>query len=165
MSANPQPSPLLYLAGITIVTVVGWLAITLWSGQPDDRSYPLNSETQNNIQTYSSESDYDFYSVLAAAEVVVPISNYISTPKTAKLEKPTLIQIAAFRDRDQADQIRVRLRKVGLNSAQVVERQTSTGLWYLVRTSPFKTYAELKQAINLAERLNFHPRSIQLKKE
>jgi len=106
-----------------------------------------------------------FYSVLAAAEVVVPISNYISTPKTARLDKPTLLQIAAFRDLKQAGQIQARLRKAGLSSAQVVERQTSTGTWFLVRTSPFSTYAELKQAINLAEKLNFHPRSIQLNSE
>jgi len=163
MSANHQASPILYLAGIAVVTLIGWLVITLWSGQPDDRSYPLNSETQNHIQTNSSESDYDFYSVLAAAEVVVPISNYTSTPKTARLDKPTVLQIAAFRDLKQADQIQARLRKAGLSSAQVLERQTNTDTWYLVRTSTFATYAELKQAINLAEKLNFHPRSIQLK--
>jgi len=162
MSVNNQPSPVLYLAGIAVVTVIGWLVITLWSGQPDDRSYPLNSETQNNIQTNSSESDYDFYSVLAAAEVVVPISNYISTPKTAKLDKPTLLQIAAFRDYRQANRIQVRLQKAGLHSAQVVERQTSTGLWFLVRTTQFSTYAELKQAIRLSEKLNSHPRTLQV---
>lgn len=162
MSANHQASPILYLAGIAVVTLIGWLAITLWPAEQGDSSNPGNSETQNSTQTIRSESDYDFYSVLAAAEVVVPISNYKSTPKTAKLDKPTLLQIAAFRDLKQARQIETRLKKAGLTSAQVVERQNSTGLWYLVRTSSFATYAELKQAINLAERLNYHPRSIQL---
>ena len=161
MSVSNQPTPLLYLACIAVVTFIGWLTITLWPNQPEDRPYTISSDTQSS-STDSPEGDYDFYSLLASAEVVVRISNYTSTLKTAKLDKPTLLQIAAFRDVNQATQIQSRLQVVGLKSAQVVERQTSTGRWYLVRTSPISTYAELKQAIRLSEKLNFHPTTLQV---
>jgi len=162
MSANKKPSPLFYLSGIAVVTFIGWLTITLWSDKPADRPSTLSSFTQSS-STDSPEGGYDFYSLLASAEVVVRISNYTSTLKTAKLDKPTLLQIAAFRDINQATQIQARLQSVGLKSVQVVERQTSTGIWYLVRTPPISTYAELKEAIKLSEKLNFHPSTLQVK--
>lgn len=92
----------------------------------------------------------------------VAISNYTSTPKTAALEKLTLLQMAEFKNFDQAAKVRDRLIVAGLENTRVVSRTTSKVTWHLVRTTPYKRYDQLKRAITLAEKLNYHPRPIRI---
>lgn len=126
-------------------------------------------ETQANIQlkqvadVTEDRDGYDFYGILSTDEVEVAISNYTSTPKTAALEKLTLLQIAAFKDFDQAAKVRDRLIIAGLENTRVVSRTTSQGTWHLVRTTPYERYDQLKKALSLAEKLNHLPRPIEVK--
>ena len=148
---------------ILIVSVVGWIVIV---------NIPLSGKTTYTddsllspvpVSDSSVKEDFAFYGMLKTDEVLVPDSNYTSTPKTAALDYPTLLQISALRDATQANRMSQSLKKAGLVNVRVVTRETDKGIWHLVRTDTYDTYDRLKGAMSIAQRMNFHPRQIQVK--
>lgn len=97
---------------------------------------------------------FGFYDLLKDTEVETPEeSAYKSTPKTAALDTPYLLQTGSFRQKSDAEAMRARLTLAGLPSVRV----NLSGDWYRVTTGPFNTYNELKTATNKLEKLNIHP--------
>ena len=123
---------------------------------PDKPIQQIHVASQNSASN-NAENDFTFYDILKAGEVVVSESHYVSTPKTAQLDKPTLLQIAATKSKSAADSIAARLSKAGLKNVRVIEKTSGSGTLFLVRTSPFKTYSEVKAASTIVEKLNHHP--------
>lgn len=123
---------------------------------PDKAIQQIHVTSQNSASN-NAENDFTFYDILKAGEVVVSETHYVSTPKTAQLDKPTLLQIAATKSKSAADSIAARLSKAGLKNVRVIEKSSGAGTLFLVRTTPFKTYSEVKAASTIVEKLNHHP--------
>ena len=145
---------------IVLAIVVG--SVAMLNYLPKDTIFPDKPIQQTHVGTQNSASKdqgngFDFYDILKAGEVVVSESHYVSTPKTAKLDKPTLLQIAATKSKSAADSIAARLTKAGLKNVRVIEKSSGSGTLFLVRTTPFKTYSEVKAASTIVEKLNHHP--------
>jgi hypothetical protein len=122
-----------------------------------------SQESSITEQRVDDHSSYKFYDLLMINEVIVTESNYTSTPKTAVLAFPTLLQISAFGDKKHATSLAKRLKKEGLVSVRVITRNNPKGEIHLVRTLPYQRYDELKTALQIAERFNQHPLRIQIK--
>ena len=151
-----------HVAVIIIITSAGLASLQLmprFEIEQLSMTKPTSSQDNNIV----SAKEYTFYDVLKEGEVVVTESNYTSTPKTSNLKHPTLLQIAATSSQDSALALTRRLKNAGLESVHVVERKSSKGLLYLVRTEPYNTYDTLKAGMALAEKLNFHPDKIAIK--
>ena len=146
---------------ITAVVAAGWAGLLFLPEHTDEAQTSIQPKQVADV--IEDRDGYDFYGILSTDEVEVAISNYTSTPKTAALEKLTLLQIAAFKDFDQAAKVRDRLIIAGLENTRVVSRKSSQGTWHLVRTTPYERYDQLKKALSLAEKLNHHPRPIEVK--
>ena len=105
-------------------------------------------------QEAEPDERFGFYDLLKDTEVETPEeSAYKSTPKTAALETPYLLQTGSFRQQSDAEAMRARLTLAGLPNV----RANKSGDWYRVTTGPFNTYNELKSATNKLEKLNIHP--------
>ena len=151
---------------LVIAIVTG--SVALLNYLPKDAIFPDKPIQQIHVASQNSasnnaENDFTFYDILKAGEVVVSQSNYVSTPKTAKLDKPTLLQIAATKSKSAADSIAARLSKAGLKNVRVIEKTSGSGTLFLVRTTPFKTYSEVKAASTIVEKLNHHPLLVTVK--
>lgn len=97
---------------------------------------------------------FGFYDLLKKSEVETPEeSAYTSTPKTAALDSPYILQTGSFRQQSDAEAMRARLTLAGLPNV----RTSLSGDWYRVTTGPFNTYNELKSATSKLEKLNIHP--------
>ena len=105
-------------------------------------------------QEAQQDERFGFYDLLKDTEVETPEeSAYKSTPKTAALDTPYLLQTGSFRQQSDAEAMRARLTLAGLPNV----RANKSGDWYRVTTGPFNTYNELKSATNKLEKLNIHP--------
>lgn len=101
---------------------------------------------------------FNFYSLLKNTEIETPQeSAYTSTPKTAALETPYLLQAGSFRSNSDAESMRARLTLAGLPNVRTARSEGSNGVWYRVTTGPFNTFKELKSATSKLEKLNIHP--------
>lgn len=147
---------------IVLITTLGMI-ILQHLPKPKEEQAGLNHHTSSTENTALNTKGYTFYDVLKSGEVVVTESHYTSTPKNTHLKHPTLLQIAATSSKESALSMTRRLKNAGLETVQVVERESSNGLLYLVRTKPYKTYDALKAGMAIAEKLNFHPDKIHIK--
>ena len=143
-----------YLFAIAIVTGIGFGLVRVLGPSVE----PKTSVDDSSKVSTSTRVSYEFYELLEEDEVVVPESKYRSTPKTANLDHPTLLQIAAVKEVVKAEDLVERFRKTGLTVGMVERNQ-----WWLIRSEPFTTYEQLKRAISTVERLNFHPIQIEVK--
>lgn len=101
---------------------------------------------------------FDFYSLLKKSEVETPEeSAYTSTPRTAELDTPYILQAGSFRSISDAEAMRARLTLAGLPNVRAGRSEGSNGVWFRVTTGPFTTYNELKNATAKLEKLNIHP--------
>lgn len=118
---------------------------------------PGESLPLDNVELDQSER-FDFYNILKKSEVETPEeSAYTSTPKTAALETPYLLQAGSFRSNSDAEAMRARLTLAGLPNVRTSKSEGSNGIWYRVTTGPFNTYIDLKSATTKLEKLNIHP--------
>lgn len=105
-------------------------------------------------QEAQQDERFGFYDLLKDSEVETPEeSAYKSTPKTAALDTPYILQTGSFRQQSDAEAMRARLTLAGLPNV----RANKSGDWYRVTTGPFNTYNELKSATSKLEKLNIHP--------
>jgi hypothetical protein len=150
--------PHLVLAGI--VAIGGLITLNaLPEGNDEDLTTPVVAAVSPERKPISK----DFYKILKANEIVIKDTNYVSTPKNAELDYPTLLQISAFGDKKHATSLANKLKKASLTSVRVITRSNDRGQVHLVRTLPYGRYDELKAALQIAERFNQHPLQIQIK--
>ena len=160
MSEREPNSVVPHIMLAAAITLSGVIILNFWPLNNDDN---INTQAQKKDFSNNQPVSKDFYEILKSNEVVIKETNYISTPKSAELDHPTLLQISAFGDRKHAQSLASKLRAQGLSSVRVISRSTSKGQIHLVRTLPFERYDELKTAIQIAERFNQHPQRIQIK--
>lgn len=103
-------------------------------------------------------SRFSFYEMLPSYEVVIPSADAAAAAKSGKAVTPDiaapgqyLIQVGAYRTREEADKGRASLALLGVESRieQVTIDQTNT--WYRVRIGP---EASLQKAQSILERLD-----------
>ena len=161
-----KPTLLPHILGIIIVVSAGLLTLNYLpiSSSSVEVNAALNSASNSNhSSTISKTSDFNFYDLLKDGEVIVSQSNYVSTPKNSNLNKPVFLQIAATTSEAAANKISKQLSSAGLATVQVIPRTTKNGRLFLVRTTPFNTYKELKAASTITEKLNHHPLIVEIK--
>lgn len=121
--------------------------------QPAATRAPGESLPLDDVALQQDER-FGFYNLLKQTEVETPQeSAYTSTPKTAALDTPYILQAGSFRQQSDAEAMRARLTLAGLPNV----RASLSGDWYRVTTGPFNTYNELKSATSKLEKLNIHP--------
>jgi cell division septation protein DedD len=158
---TPEPNSVLpHLILASVVAVGGLITLNMLpEGDDEDLTTPVVATVSIKRKPISK----DFYEILKANEVVIKDTNYVSTPKNAELDYPTLLQISAFGDKKHANSLAAKLKKAGLTTVRVITRSNDRGQVHLVRTQPYARYDELKAALQIAERFNQHPLKIQIK--
>ncbi|GLS05299.1 cell division protein [Chitiniphilus shinanonensis] len=107
------------------------------------------------------EQDFDFYKVLPGlsddAEAKKPASAATPTPPAApeasppaKVEAPkgTYLQIGAFQNEQDADNLKAKLALVGVEASIYTADIPGKGVWHRVRIGPFNSLGDLERTRN-----------------
>ncbi len=93
---------------------------------------------------------FDFYTILPEMEVPVPEQEITGQPREGvpQVEAPGtyLLQVSAFRTRQQADQLKAKLALLGLQSDIQTVTINNTETWHRVRVGPFSDLKALNTA-------------------
>lgn len=105
---------------------------------------------QSNEGSAPRKPKYDFYTLLAEKEVVIPdaelhASRSAPEPAAAKPGERLLLQVGAFRDSRDADAVKAKLALSG-QIARVETVSTDSGTWHRVRLGPFDNLQALEAA-------------------
>ncbi|WP_370280543.1 SPOR domain-containing protein [Pontibacterium sp.] len=112
-------------------------------------------------QTAKDEKRFEFYEMLPKSEVTTSDPTvYKSTPKTAVAQQQYLLQAGSFRSAQDADRMRAQLILLGLPNVRSEKTTSGNGIWYRVRTGPFKNRTELSAATNKLAKQNIFPLKI-----
>lgn len=114
---------------------------------------PRESEpavAQAKEATAPRKPKYDFYTLLAEKEVVIPdtelrASQTTPTPAPAAPGERLLLQVGAFRESADAEAVKAKLALSG-QVAQVESVATDSGTWHRVRLGPFESLQALESA-------------------
>ncbi len=113
---------------------------------------PTDPEQTTTIQQEipkAPENFYTFYELLITGEVPIDIEAGQSRDEAvSETLKSTLIQIAAFRTAEAADDTRVALLFLDLK-ARVIPPSEINGGWYRIVLGPFKTVREMRAAADV----------------
>jgi len=93
---------------------------------------------------------YDFYTLLAEKEVVIPdtelrASRALPEPAPAAPGERLLLQVGAFRESRDAEAVKAKLALSG-QVAQVESVSTDSGTWHRVRLGPYSSLQALEAA-------------------
>lgn len=111
--------------------------------------------------TAKDEKRFEFYEMLPKSEVTTSDPTvYKSTPKTAVAQQQYLLQAGSFRSAQDADRMRAQLILLGLPNVRSEKTTSGNGVWYRVRTGPFKNRTELSVATNKLAKQNIFPLKI-----
>ncbi|MGB1236788.1 MAG: SPOR domain-containing protein [Pseudomonadales bacterium] len=129
---------------------------------PTTRQASSNAKDTPPVVDKSSKAEqkepYQFYKILAEDSVdTETVEAYKSTPKTAKLEKKTLLQTGSFRNQHDADRMKAKLTLNNLPNVSVGKVSTANGTWYRVRTGPFTTFNQLQAAQKKLAKMSIIP--------
>lgn len=114
---------------------------------------PAESEppvAQAKEPTAARKPKYDFYTLLAEKEVVIPdtellASRTLPTPAPAAPGERLLLQVGAFRETRDAEAVKAKLALSG-QVARIESVSTDSGTWHRVRLGPFDTLQSLESA-------------------
>ncbi|MEM5528171.1 SPOR domain-containing protein [Gammaproteobacteria bacterium AS21] len=113
-------------------------------------STPKTASNQNSeVKAEEEKMNYQFYDMLSKNTVETEtIEAYKSTPKTAKLQKKTLLQTGSFRNKADAEKMKARLILNNLDNVKVDKSVSDNGTWYRVRSGPYLTFNDLRAALS-----------------
>ncbi|WP_373974167.1 SPOR domain-containing protein [Chitinibacter sp. SCUT-21] len=107
----------------------------------------------------ASEDRFDFYKMLPEVSDAPKEATATSKPKasaspaptiaTATAPKPGLLQVGAFQNENDADNLKAKLALLGIESRIQTTELPEKGVWHRVRVGPFNDQAELDRTRNL----------------
>lgn len=93
---------------------------------------------------------FDFYEMLKNNKIEVPDFNNSEepgeNPQQAKQEFDYLLQVASFRDKDDAEQLMVELLLLNLEATREKAKVKEGGTWHRVIVGPFESRSKLAKA-------------------
>lgn len=129
--------------------------------KPTVKAQEKPKPAQETTQAAKDEKRFEFYEMLPKSEVTTSDPTvYKSTPKTAVAQQQYLLQAGSFRNAQDADRMRAQLILLGLPNVRSEKTSSGNGIWYRVRTGPFKNRTELSAATNKLAKQNIFPLKI-----
>ena len=120
--------------------------------QPQGPKTPTDPEQTTTVEQEipeAPENFYTFYELLITGEVPIDVQAGQSRDEAvSETLESTLIQVAAFRTAEAADDIRVALLFLDLK-ARVIPPSEINGGWYRIVLGPFKTVREMRAAADV----------------
>ena len=120
--------------------------------QSQEAETPTDPEQSTTVQQEipkAPENFYTFYELLITGEVPIDIEAGQSRDEAvSETLKSTMIQVAAFRTAEAADDTRVALLFLDLK-ARVIPPSAINGGWYRIVLGPFKTVRDMRAAADI----------------
>ena len=122
------------------------------AGTPTD---PEQSTIVQQEIPKAPENFYTFYELLITGEVPIDVEAGQSRDEAvSETLKSTMIQVAAFRTAEAADDTRVALLFLDLK-ARVIPPSAINGGWYRIVLGPFKTVRDMRAAADILTKIGY----------
>lgn len=133
---------------ITSASLIGLLMFLFLLSKLDPPHRPSGKDTvpqTANSGEKAAPIDYGFYERLK--EAVVPVKPHVKgEAKKPKDDSISLLQVASYRNREDADDLRVQLLLLNLEARIEKSASTNGDTWYRVITGPFASRSKLQHA-------------------
>ena len=117
------------------------------------------------IEEKSTETEFEFYSVLPDIEKVMPDDLPESVPERTDDGIIYYVQAASFRQQADAEKLRARLALKGFKSITQARTSEDTGTFYRVRLGPYPDRRKAKTAKNQLQKVGVRPMIYSVKRE
>lgn len=117
------------------------------------------------IDEKSTETEFDFYSVLPDIEQVMPDDLPESVPTRPDANLLYYVQAASFRQQTDAEKLRARLALKGFKSITQARTSEETGTFFRVRLGPYPDRRKAKTVKNQLQRVGVRPMVYSVKKD
>jgi len=167
---------------LTVVLVSGILLGKLLSGAQGDGNglgsglrelFSNSEETVSDddkaiaelIEEKSTQTEFDFYSVLPDIEQVMPDDLPEAAPSRPNANLSYYVQVASFRQRPDAEKLRARLALKGYKSITQARTSEKTGTFFRVRLGPYPDRRKAKTVKNKLQKIGVRPMLYSVKKD
>ena len=124
---------------------------------PHKESTPAVAEPQKELSldgTKSSRNDegkprFDFYKILPGSEEAVTDKEFKRTPATGKVKDVYFLQVAAFQNPSDADNMKAKLALAGIETQIQTATLPDGKVWHRVRLGPFSAQEEINSSRTL----------------
>ena len=117
------------------------------------------------IEEKSTETEFEFYSVLPDIEQVMPDDLPEAAPIRTDDKLIYYVQAASFRQHADAEKLRARLALKGFKSITQARTSEKTGTFYRVRLGPYPDRRKAKTAKNRLQEVGVRPMIYSVKKD
>jgi len=132
----------------------------------DTESEPINDdEAIAELVDKSTETEFEFYSVLPDIEQVMPDALPEATPSRTDANMDYYVQAASFRNQSDAEKLRARIALKGFKSITQARTSEKTGTFFRVRLGPYSNRRKAKTVKNKLQRIGVRPMLYSVKKK
>ncbi len=117
------------------------------------------------IEEKSTETEFDFYSVLPDIEQVMPDDLPEAAPTRTDANLIYYVQAASFRQQADAEKLRARLALKGYKSITQARTSEKTGTFFRVRLGPYPDRRKAKTIKNKLQKVGVRPMVYSVKKD
>jgi len=105
----------------------------------------------------STETEFEFYSVLPDIEQVMPDDLPEAAPSRPNANLDYYVQAASFRNQSDAEKLRARIALKGFKSITQARTSEETGTFYRVRLGPYSNRRKAKTVKNKLQKIGVRP--------
>ena len=105
----------------------------------------------------STETEFEFYSVLPDIEQVMPDDLPEAVPSRPDANLDYYVQAASFRNQSDAEKLRARIALKGFKSITQARTSEETGTFYRVRLGPYSNRRKAKTVKNKLQKIGVRP--------
>jgi len=105
----------------------------------------------------STETEFEFYSVLPDIEQVMPDDLPEAAPSRTDANLIYYVQAASFRNQSDAEKLRARIALKGFKSITQARTSETTGTFYRVRLGPYANRRKAKTVKNKLQKIGVRP--------
>jgi len=132
----------------------------------DTESEPINDdEAIAELVDKSTETEFEFYSVLPDIEQVMPDDLPEAAPSRTDANMDYYVQAASFRNQSDAEKLRARIALKGFKSITQARTSEKTGTFFRVRLGPYSNRRKAKTVKNKLQRIGVRPMLYSVKKK
>lgn len=133
------------LTGIATGVFISFLSYLSDVNPSSDSSEKAATKTQNKKADDSTNTRFEFYTLLPEREVIVPVEEQPADDKPQQ-QLIYILQAGSFKNGEDADRLRAKLILLGLDTKVEAVSGKGNDTWHRVQVGPFTSRSKLAKA-------------------
>lgn len=133
------------LTGIATGVFISFLSYLSDVSPSSDTHEKTAKETKNKKTDHSTNTRFEFYTLLPEREVIVPVEEQQTDDKPQQ-QLIYILQAGSFKNAEDADRLRAKLILLGLDTKVEAVSGKGNDTWHRVQVGPFTSRSKLAKA-------------------